>query len=100
MLIDFQEMKVFHLVFQGGRLMKKIMETNKDILSEVAQFSLKDVMNIKHEKALKLNLEFDNGLKILKKKGKAVIGFFDIHHNLEGVGFKLNIDENNYDKFD
>ena len=78
--------------------MKKIVESNQEILKNVMEYHFTNVLDTKHEKAFKLNLSL-NDVKITKKGRKIVLGYFDPHNNLEGLGIKLKVNED-YDKFE
>lgn len=91
-LIDFSEMKIYHLFFHHGKIIKKIVETNQYSIDEIMDYRIGELMSTKHEDAFKFNLKFSNGVKAVKKNNKINIGFFDSHHNLDGVCFKLNFD--------
>jgi len=91
-LIDFKNNKVYHLIYQCGKLVRKIVETNKDILMNVYKQNLKWVLDIRHEQAFKFELKFKNSIKIEKKKNKILVGFYDNFNNLDGVCFKLHVD--------
>lgn len=60
---------------------------------------MKQLIGLKHEEAFKLQLNYYNGIKIVKKGGKVNIGYFDRYSNLDGVGFKINIDQDGFDRF-
>jgi hypothetical protein len=60
---------------------------------------LDKILDIRHEKAFKFNLKFDNGIKIIKENKKMIIGFIDQRNQLEGIGFKLKVSDD-YDNFD
>jgi hypothetical protein len=50
-------------------------------------------MDQKHEDAIKVRLKPNNAIKVLKEGRRIVIGFVDSRHHLEGVGFKLKVNE-------
>ena len=56
-------------------------------------YNLKNILDKKHEKAFKFNTKFNNEIKMLKKGNKIIIGYFNQHLNLDGVCFKLSINE-------
>ena len=58
------------------------------------------MINTKHEEAFKLQLNYYHGIKIMKKGNKINIGYFDRYSNLDGVGFKLNVDQDGFDHFE
>jgi hypothetical protein len=87
-LIDFKEMKLYHLFYEGGRLVKKIVETNNEVMQRVFDYDLRRIVDSKHENAFKFNLNYSNGIRISKKGDKFTIGYIDHHNNKE------------YDKFD
>jgi hypothetical protein len=39
---------MYHLIYQCGKLVRKIVETNKDVLINVYKQNLKSILDIKH----------------------------------------------------
>lgn len=98
LLIDFAAKHIYHLIYQDGTIAKKITETNKHIIHAVFNNSLEKVLDIRHEKAFKFNLKFQNAIKIIKDNTKIIIGFTDQRNQLEGIAFKLKVSDD-YDNF-
>lgn len=65
------------MVFHEGTLVKKILETSKDIISKVSQYNFKDILNSKHEEAFKLNVKYSNGIQLIRRGEKLHAGYFD-----------------------
>jgi len=84
-------MKMHHLFYDAGRLVKKVVETNYDVLQRVFSNDLRKMIDPKHENAFKFNLNYDNGIKIAKKTNKFTIGYIDHRNNKEGLCFKLSV---------
>ena len=99
-LLDYGEMKMYHLVYQTGKLFRKVVETNRNVLRKMEDCSLKGILDARHVRGLKMDLELENGMKMVKKGNKMVIGYFDGYGNLDGVCFKLTIDPERYDLFE
>jgi hypothetical protein len=100
LLIDYKELKLYHLFFQTGRVTKKIAESNKEVLLKVWDYNLKGLLDSRHERSFKLNIKLGNDITILKKNNKVLIGYFDRFSNLEGLGMKLCVDSATYDRFE
>ena len=71
--------------------MKKIVESNADVIERVMGYNLKNIIDKRHEMAFKLNMRFRSEIKMMKKGNKILVGYFDSHHNLDGICCKLSI---------
>lgn len=98
LLVDYQAMKAYHLLFHAGRLVRKIAETNRRLLDQLMRQELRAVMDERHEAALKLNPRTSSGVRVLREGRRITVGFVDGRQQLEGVGFKLRVNED-YDDF-
>ena len=99
-LIDYKDQKLYHLVYQRGELIKKIVESNAQILHKAFSYNLQNIIDKKHEAAFKFNMKFSSDLRMIKKNNKIIFGYFNQHHNLDGVCFKLTFNQKEYDKFE
>jgi hypothetical protein len=50
-------MKIYHILFQSGRIIKKIVESNKKIIEKVMNNELHAIIDQKHEDALKFKIK-------------------------------------------
>lgn len=98
-LIDYQTSTMYHLIYQTGRLAKKIVESNRHVLEEVFSSRLRTVMDLRHEQAFKCSVKTENGIKIMKTGRKIVIGYADNGYILEGLAVKLKINEEVFEDF-
>ena len=90
--MDYNEQRLYHLVYQRGVLVKKIVESNNDILERVWSYNLKDIIDKHHETTFKFNFKNKSEIKVMRKGGKIVIGYCNEHSSLDGICFKLNVD--------
>ena len=93
LLIDFKNKKIYHLIYNRGKVMKKIVESNRDIIEQIFSNRLTKLINAKHENALKFRLKFENGVSIRIEQKKIIIGYGDSYEQSEGLGFILRINE-------
>lgn len=48
LLIDYQNMKIYHVLFERGRISKKIVESNKKIIEKVMNQELSALLDQRH----------------------------------------------------